>query len=48
MPHTLQAVCEQENYPLTLRMQEHYDHGYFFVASFIEDHLRYHAQYLLR
>lgn len=48
MPHALQAVCEQENYPLTLRMQEHYDHGYFFVASFIEDHLRYHAQYLLR
>jgi S-formylglutathione hydrolase len=29
--------------PLTLRRQPGYDHGYYFVASFIEDHLRHHA-----
>lgn len=41
-PDTLQAACEANHYPLTLRMQAGYDHSYFFVASFIEDHLRYH------
>jgi S-formylglutathione hydrolase len=42
----LQAVCEKTNYPLTLRMHEGYDHSYFFVASFIESHLRYHDKAL--
>ena len=41
-PESLQAACEKTNYPLTLRMHEGYDHSYFFIASFIEDHLRYH------
>ena len=31
------------DYPLTLRMQPGYDHSYFFIASFIDDHLRHHA-----
>jgi len=31
---------------LTLRKQEGYDHGYYFISSFIEDHLRHHAQQL--
>lgn len=48
MPQALQAICHKMDYPLTLRMQENYDHSYFFIASFIEDHLRYHAQYLLK
>jgi len=39
------AICS--HYPLELRMQEGYDHGYFFVATFIEDHLRHHAKALL-
>lgn len=34
------------NYPITLRMQAGYDHSYFFIASFIEDHLAFHAEYL--
>ena len=42
----LQTVCEKYNHPLTLRYQQGYDHSYFFIASFIEDHLRYHAQFL--
>jgi S-formylglutathione hydrolase len=32
--------------PLTLRMHEGYDHSYFFISTFIEDHLRWHAQRL--
>lgn len=37
------AACGQ---PLVLRRQEGYDHGYFFIASFIESHLRHHARAL--
>lgn len=46
MPEELKKVCDQTQYPLTLRMQAGYDHSYYFVASFIEDHLRYHAEKL--
>jgi S-formylglutathione hydrolase len=42
-PHLLAAACEQAGIPLTLRLQEGYDHSYFFIASFVEDHLRWHA-----
>ncbi|HTO20261.1 MAG TPA: S-formylglutathione hydrolase [Pseudomonas sp.] len=45
-PDVLQATAETSGYPLTLRRQPGYDHSYFFVATFIEDHLRYHAQRL--
>jgi S-formylglutathione hydrolase len=38
------AICS--HYPLELRMQEGYDHSYFFVATFMEDHLRHHARAL--
>ncbi|MEB3303415.1 MAG: S-formylglutathione hydrolase [Cyanobacteriota bacterium] len=46
MPAALQAAAEASNLPLELRMQEGYDHSYFFVATFIEDHLQHHAQML--
>ncbi|MGS2718548.1 S-formylglutathione hydrolase [Eionea flava] len=45
-PSALQEACDKNQHPLNLRMQQGYDHSYFFVASFIEDHLRYHANYL--
>ena len=45
-PECLQVACEKAHYPLTLRMHEGYDHSYFFVASFIESHLRYHDKAL--
>ena len=32
--------------PLELRLREGYDHSYFFIASFMEEHLRFHAQHL--
>jgi len=42
-PETLQAAAASAGYPLTLRMQSGYDHSYYFIASFVEEHLRFHA-----
>merc|ERR1719272_762971 len=46
MPESLQAACDEKGINLCLRMQEGYDHSYFFMSTFIEDHLQYHASYL--
>ncbi len=46
-PELLQAVCTEHNHPLELRMQAGYDHSYYFISSFIQDHLAYHAKFLL-
>jgi S-formylglutathione hydrolase len=46
-PGTLEQACSASHYPLELRMQEGYDHSYYFIATFIEDHLRHHAEALL-
>ena len=45
-PETLAAAADETQYPLTLRQHEGYDHSYFFISSFIEDHLRFHAKFL--
>jgi S-formylglutathione hydrolase len=45
-PHLLEAACQKSGYPLTLRRHDGYDHGYFFIASFVADHLRHHARTL--
>lgn len=45
-PEALQEACQASGTPLTLRMQPGYDHSYFFIASFIDEHLRYHAHHL--
>ena len=45
-PHLFESACAQVGQPLTLRRHEGYDHGYHFIASFVEDHLRHHAQAL--
>ena len=45
-PQNLQAACKKRNIPVTLRMQEGYDHSYYFIASFIEEHVAYHAKEL--
>jgi len=42
-PHLLQAACEAAGHPVTLRMQPGYDHSYYFIASFIADHVAHHA-----
>jgi S-formylglutathione hydrolase len=45
-PEALVAAASSSNYPLELRSHEGYDHSYYFISSFIEDHLRFHAGYL--
>ncbi len=41
---TLVAAAEANDYPLEVRMQDGYDHSYYFMASFIDDHLRFHVE----
>jgi len=45
-PGALEQACICTHHPLQVRMQEGYDHSYYFIASFIDDHLRYHAKAL--
>ena len=47
-PGLFQAACDASNQPLHLRLQPGYDHSYWFIQSFIEDHLRHHAAVLCR
>jgi S-formylglutathione hydrolase len=42
-PDLLEEACANADVPLTLRRQSGYDHSYYFIASFMEDHLRWHA-----
>lgn len=45
-PWALKAACEEKGINLTLRMQEHHDHSYYFISTFIKDHLQFHASQL--
>lgn len=45
-PYFFAEACKQVGQPLKLRMQEGYDHSYFFIQSFIADHLRHHIEIL--
>jgi len=45
-PHLLTEVCAKAKIPLTLNMREGYDHSYYFIATFMADHLRWHAERL--
>ena len=47
-PERLEAACRAARQDLTLRRHAGYDHGYYFVASFMADHLQHHAAQLLR
>lgn len=42
-PWLLETACQNANINLTLRMQAGYDHSYFFISTFMDDHLRWHA-----
>lgn len=42
-PDLLEIACREAGQPLDLRLRAGYGHNYFFVATFVEDHLRYHA-----
>jgi S-formylglutathione hydrolase len=45
-PELLADACERSGIDLTLRMQEGYDHSYYFISTFMEDHLRWHSERL--
>lgn len=45
-PHLFEVACQAAGQPLTLRRHTGYDHGYFFISTFVEDHLRHHARTL--
>ena len=45
-PQTLEAAAKESGYPLTFHQREGYDHSYYFISSFIEEHLRFHADHL--
>jgi S-formylglutathione hydrolase len=45
-PEALEAACHKAGQALELRRHPGYDHGYFFIASFVADHLRHHAAIL--
>jgi S-formylglutathione hydrolase len=42
-PQALRQAAESAGHPLSLRLHSGYDHSYYFIASFIDDHLRHHA-----
>ncbi|MFP5393244.1 MAG: alpha/beta hydrolase-fold protein, partial [Gammaproteobacteria bacterium] len=46
LPDRFEQACAQAGQPLQLRRHPGYDHGYYFIASFIEDHLRFHRERL--
>ncbi|KAM7270142.1 hypothetical protein ACFE04_029356 [Oxalis oulophora] len=46
MPHKFEEECRNYNVPLLLRLQPGYDHSYYFIATFIDDHISHHAQAL--
>ncbi|HCM2994230.1 TPA: S-formylglutathione hydrolase [Klebsiella aerogenes] len=47
-PAVLAEVARQKQWPLSLRIQPGYDHSYYFIATFIEDHLHFHAEHLFK
>ena len=45
-PWIFEKACAEAGLPLTLRMQEGYDHSYFFISTFMQDHINWHAERL--
>jgi S-formylglutathione hydrolase len=45
-PGVLEEACAASGQPLTLRWHEGYDHGYYFISTLMEDHIKHHAQAL--
>ena len=45
-PEIFETTCKELGQPLTLRLQEGYDHSYYFIQTFMEDHIRHHADIL--
>jgi S-formylglutathione hydrolase len=48
LPHELEAACKIARQPITLRRHAGYDHSYYFISTFMEDHMAFHHQNLNR
>ena len=48
LPEVFEEACQKVKQPIALRFQKGYDHSYFFIASFMEDHIRHHAEFLCK
>ncbi|KAM9302145.1 LOW QUALITY PROTEIN: S-formylglutathione hydrolase [Gastrophryne carolinensis] len=46
LPDNFIAACTERKIPVVLRLQEGYDHSYYFITTFINDHIKHHAKYL--
>ena len=46
-PHLFEAACAERSIDLELRRQDGYDHGYYFISTFMEDHLKHHSNLLV-
>jgi len=46
LPENFKEACNSKGQKVTMRMQPGYDHSYFFIATFVEEHIAYHAKYL--
>ena len=46
LPDNFIAACTEKKIPIVYRLQEGYDHSYYFIATFNADHIRHHAKYL--
>lgn len=46
LPENFREATKKINFPAEIRMQEGYDHSYFFISTFISDHVAFHAKYL--
>ena len=45
-PHNFVEACRSNGVPVVLRMQEGYDHSYYFIATFVGEHIAHHAKAL--
>ncbi len=46
LPENFQVACQDHDQPVQLRLQEGYDHSYYFISTFIESHIKHHAQFI--
>lgn len=46
LPDNFVKACQAVNMPVVLQKRDGYDHGYFFISTFIEEHIKHHARYL--
>jgi S-formylglutathione hydrolase len=47
LPHNLVEACKKAQVPCVLNMRDGYDHSYFYIATFVGEHIAYHAKHLL-